>query len=128
MKYRKYKDEAWLRREYIENDRTQLSIANECKISKTTINRWIGKFGLEKPKRKRDGYYKVVTITIDDYYVKRFNELVGKDKIYTSRSEAMRSLLREYLQERIKDLEELKDPQINTLLEDIESKIIKRLE
>lgn len=44
----KYKDEQWLREQYLENDRTQEDIASECGVSHMTIQYWRDKFDIEK--------------------------------------------------------------------------------
>lgn len=44
----KYRDKAWLREKYIDDDLTQQEIADECGVSKQTINNWTTKFGLSK--------------------------------------------------------------------------------
>jgi len=44
-----YKNEEWLQEQYIENERTQESIASECGVSDTTIHRWRKKFDIGEP-------------------------------------------------------------------------------
>lgn len=44
----KWKDEDWLREQYITKDRSQNSIANECGVNKGTIRYWRNKFGIHK--------------------------------------------------------------------------------
>ncbi|SNR60455.1 Homeodomain-like domain-containing protein [Halorubrum ezzemoulense] len=44
----KYKDEQWLREQYLENDGTQEEIASECGVSDSTIHRWRDRFGIDK--------------------------------------------------------------------------------
>jgi hypothetical protein len=51
----KYKDAEWLREQYIENDRTQESIASNCGVSDTTIYRWRDRFGIEEPETAQFG-------------------------------------------------------------------------
>lgn len=44
----KWKDEDWLREQYITKDRSQQSIARECDVEKGTIRYWRNKFGIHK--------------------------------------------------------------------------------
>lgn len=43
-----YKDEDWIRREYVENRKPTRVIADECDVSRRTINYYLEKFGIEK--------------------------------------------------------------------------------
>jgi len=57
----RYKNKEWLQEEYIEKDRTQKSIAEECGVSGTTVSYWCEKFDLRKPETayfgvQTDGY------------------------------------------------------------------------
>jgi len=42
----KYKDEDWLEQQYVEKDRSQADIAEECGVSDMTIHRWREKFDI----------------------------------------------------------------------------------
>jgi predicted DNA-binding protein YlxM (UPF0122 family) len=42
----KYRNEAWLRREYVENNRSLADIADECSVTDDTVNRWTKRFDL----------------------------------------------------------------------------------
>lgn len=45
---REYRNPEWLRKQYIEKDRTQAEIAEICDCSRVTISRWLDRFGIEK--------------------------------------------------------------------------------
>lgn len=45
---KKYKDEDWLKEQYVEKDRLQRNIANECRVDPSTISRWVNKHGVQK--------------------------------------------------------------------------------
>lgn len=54
-----YHDEAWLREEYVENERSMQDIADEFGVSNTTIWKWLKKNGIERRSRggwRRDNY------------------------------------------------------------------------
>lgn len=51
---KKYKDEEWLRKEYVEKDRTLQELAKECSVSGSTICQWARKYGLGKRQREHD--------------------------------------------------------------------------
>jgi len=44
----KYKDEEWLREQYIEKRKTTYEMADICGVSDPTILRWMDKFGIER--------------------------------------------------------------------------------
>lgn len=48
---KKYKDEKWLREQYIENDRTQEDIGDECDVDHMTVKYWRDKFNIYKEKK-----------------------------------------------------------------------------
>lgn len=50
----KYRDENWLREQYVENERTLKDISDECDVSMRTIGKWRDEFGLDK--RDSGGY------------------------------------------------------------------------
>lgn len=56
-----YKDAEWLQAEYVEKDRTQESLAEECGVSRMTIYRWRKKFDIQKPETAQFG------MQTDDY-------------------------------------------------------------
>jgi len=51
----KYKDSEWLQEQYVEQDRSQVEIAEECGVSDMTIHRWREKFGIENPETAQFG-------------------------------------------------------------------------
>jgi len=56
-----YKNEDWLRREYVDKGRTLGSMADECNVSRPTIADWMDKYSIERRGRKEaqqaDGKY-----------------------------------------------------------------------
>ncbi len=49
----KYRDEDWLRKQYLENGRTMRDIGDECGVTHGTVRHWIVKFDI--PRRNRAG-------------------------------------------------------------------------
>lgn len=49
----KYKDESWLREQYVDEWRSTRDIAAECDCSKNTIGNWLDKFGIETGGKER---------------------------------------------------------------------------
>ena len=43
---RDYRDEKWLREQFVEKGRSTTEIADECDVTRSTIGNWINKFGL----------------------------------------------------------------------------------
>lgn len=43
----RYRDADWLRKEYIDNTRSSIEIAEECSVSTGTICRWLNKHGID---------------------------------------------------------------------------------
>ncbi len=50
----RYRDEGWLRNEYIEDGLTTIEIADECDVSVSTINDWLCRFGIERRGRSAE--------------------------------------------------------------------------
>lgn len=48
---KQYQEEAFLRREYVENRRTLVDIADECDVSDQTIRRWLENHGIDRRDR-----------------------------------------------------------------------------
>lgn len=46
FKHKKYRDEEWLRKQFIKNGRSPQDIADECDVTPPTINSWIREFEL----------------------------------------------------------------------------------
>lgn len=44
----KYRNEEWLRQQYIENDKSTYDIAEECACCKTTIRNWLKKYDIQR--------------------------------------------------------------------------------
>lgn len=54
----KYRDEDWLRREYIDHQRSTYVIAEECNVSPSTIQRWLSVYNIpirDPPREREDG-------------------------------------------------------------------------
>jgi len=43
---RKYRDEEWLRTQYVDMEKTAATIADDCDVSRTTIYRWLDRHGI----------------------------------------------------------------------------------
>lgn len=48
---KKYRSEEWLREQYIDQDRTQTDIAEECNVSQSTIRNWRDKYNIYKGRK-----------------------------------------------------------------------------
>jgi len=51
MEQRKYRDEEWLHKQYVEKGRTLSDIADELGVDHTTVSKWRRKLGVQKPDR-----------------------------------------------------------------------------
>lgn len=49
----KYKNEDWLEKEYLDNGRSTVEIANECNVTPNTIGYWMKKFGIPRRSHAR---------------------------------------------------------------------------
>nr|ADE29264.1 regulatory protein [uncultured virus] len=43
----RYRDEEWLREQYLERGQTMREIADMCGCSQTTVSKWINRHGIE---------------------------------------------------------------------------------
>jgi predicted transcriptional regulator len=48
---RKYRDSDWLEAQYLDNERSQQDIADECGVSQSVISEWIDKHNIDKRTR-----------------------------------------------------------------------------
>jgi hypothetical protein len=72
---KKYRDESWLRKQYVEKDKTMEEIAKECMCTQATISNWCEKFNIETKDmndptypphhRFNDNDYEEVKTTVD---------------------------------------------------------------
>ena len=58
-----YRNEAWLREQYVEQGRTQAEIADECSVDQSTIHGWLHRHGINTRRRgkrldERPAYYR----------------------------------------------------------------------